>query len=119
MSYHFTIEPREITISPGALVELRYQYDLKRGIPQEIIQVLDREFSIDASVVGYDSESGEPEFLFELQGFSSPERLGLQGVVEQLTKNLKYAENQSFELTDERGAYLRHMHIGRYNREDY
>lgn len=118
MSYGYSIQPREISISPGALAQLRWDFDLQRGIPEELIQVLEHEFSILAEVTGYSAE-GQPEFRFELIHFKSPERLGLQGVIEQLKQNLKYAENQSFELFDETGGYMRFQHRGRYNREDY
>lgn len=115
--YHIT-STREISISPRALTQLRWDFDLQRGIPEEIIQVLEREFSILAEVFGYTGE-GEPVFSFEIMRFPASERDGLPGVIEQLKKSLKYAENQSFELVDETGAYMRYDHLGRYNSEDY
>lgn len=115
--YHIT-STREISISPRALTQLRWDFDLQRGIPEEIIQVLEREFSILAEVFGHTGE-GEPVFSFEIMRFPASERDGLPGVIEQLKKNLKYAENQSFELVDETGAYMRYDHLGRYNSEDY
>ena len=119
MSYDYRItSTREISISPGALTKLRWEFDLQRGIPEELIQVLEREFSIRAEVSGYTAE-GEPVFSFELMHFPASEHDGLQGVIEQLKEKLKYAESQSFELFDETGAYLRYDHLGRYNREDY
>jgi len=118
MSYSYSISPREISISPGALAQLRWDYDLQRGIPQEIIQILGREFSIQAEVTGYTTE-GQPEFSFELLTPVASEHLGLKGVAEELERRLKYAENQSFELTDENGAYMNYHHLGYGSREDY
>lgn len=40
-------------------MQLRWDFDLYRGIPEEIIWVLEREFSILAEVSGYTGE-GEP-----------------------------------------------------------
>jgi len=111
MSYQFTITPREITVSPEALEALCRDAGVRgRGL-DGFLEILRDSYGIDGYPEGYSAE-GKPLLRFELQYFISPEREGLQGIIDRLKEGLVYADAQSFTITDEYGRTATYDHPG-------
>lgn len=111
MSYNYTIQPREIFISPSALQKIYWEHDFLLSTPENLISFLERECSISAELLGYDIDD-TPVFSFEVMTFSTPEHEGIDGVIKRLKQNLRYAESQTFEIYDENGRYKKYEHLG-------
>lgn len=110
MSYHFTISPRELSISPEALDQLRWDQTPALRSLEQVVNFLEDKLSIYAEVSGY--SDGAPVLEFELGGFRSPEREGVDGVVARLKDRLRYADAQRFEIVDEGGVTAIYDHPG-------
>jgi len=112
MSYQFDITPREISVSPKALQQLCDDYgDRDRGI-DSFLRDLRENHGLEGTPSGWDSELNRPSLSFVLQHFRSPEREGLQGIIDRLKEGLVYAEAQSFTITDEYGRIATYDHPG-------
>lgn len=98
-------------------MNLVWDHDLRDAFayPAVIPGLLQSAYSIDATIVDYDQDQGQPIYSFELMSFRSPEHEGVEGIVSRLKERLKYVDAQRFEIVDEDGRYFTYDHPGSNN----